>query len=180
MDFDELYQEHKDLVYNLALKYVQNIEDAEEISQDVFVAIFSGIDNFQHQAQLSTWVYKITINKSLDFIKAKKAKKRQGFLTSLFRPGGQEETSVQHSNYHDRFNHPGVQLESKEEVAFIMHCINQLPDKQKTALILHKLEEKSQVEIAKIMESTPKAVESLVQRAKGNLKKIMTKTRDSR
>lgn len=173
MDFDKIYQEHKNLVFNLALKYLRNQEDAEEVTQDVFVAIFKGIDQFNSQSQVSTWVYKITINKSLDFIKAKKAKKRQGFLSSLFRSGGQEAIFVQ-----DQFNHPGVQLESKEEVAMIMNCINQLPDKQKTALILHKLEDKTQVEIAEIMESTPKAVESLVQRAKSNLKKIMSSTKD--
>lgn len=173
MNFDEIYQEHKDLVYNLALKYLQNVEDAEEITQDVFVAVFAGIEKFNNKAQITTWVYRITINKSLDYIKAKKAKKRQGFLSSLFRLGTQEAIFVQ-----DQFNHPGVQLESKEEVAFIMNCINQLPDKQKTALILHKLEGKTQTEIAEIMQSSPKAVESLVQRGKTNLKKFMSSAKD--
>lgn len=173
MNFDKIYLDHKNLVYNLALKYLQNKEDAEEVTQDVFVAIFNGIDRFNNQSQISTWVYRITINKSLDYIKAQKAKKRQGFLSSLFRLGNQEAIFVQ-----DHFNHPGVELESKEEVGFIMNCINQLPDKQKTALILHKLEDRSQAEIAEIMESSPKAVESLVQRAKTNLKKIIASTRE--
>lgn len=73
------------------------------------------------------------------------------------------------------FDHPGVLLESKEEIESIYQCINQLPDLQKTALILHKLEDKSQKEIAEIMNSTPKSVESLIQRAKQNLKNIMIK-----
>lgn len=174
MNFDQLYKEHKDLVYNLALKYLQNIEDAEEITQDVFVKLFSKVDQFEERAQLSTYIYRITINCSLDYIKAKNAKKRVGFLSSLFRLGSQEAIFVQ-----DQFNHPGIELESKEEVAFIMNCINQLPDTQKTALILHKLEDKSQVEIAEIMETSPKAVESLIQRAKTNLKKIMNQAKDS-
>lgn len=173
MDFDQIYHEHKNLVFNLALKYLQNQEDAEEVTQDVFVAIFSKIESFNNQSQLSTWVYKITINKSLDYIKAKKAKKRQGFLSSLFSLGKEEAIFTQ-----DQFNHPGVQLESQEEVSFIMNSINQLPDKQKTALILHKLEDKSQTEIAEIMDTSAKAVESLVQRGKTNLKKIMDETRE--
>ncbi len=173
MDFDQIYQDHKNLVFNLALKYLQNREDAEEVTQDVFVAIFGGLENFKSQSQISTWVYKVTINKSLDYIKKKKAKKRQGFFASLFQPGSREATFQQ-----DNFNHPGVKLESKEEVARIMNCINQLPDKQKTALILHKLEGRTQVEIAEIMEVSAKAVESLVQRAKGNLKKIIDQAKE--
>ncbi|WP_258541133.1 RNA polymerase sigma factor [Parvicella tangerina] len=174
MNFDKIYQEHKDLVYNLALKYLQNIEDAEEVTQDVFVSIFKNYDTFNQDAEMTTWVYRITINKSLDFIKAKKAKKRLGFLSSIFKLSGQEAIFTQ-----DHFNHPGVQLKSKEEVAFIMNCINQLPDKQKTALILHKLEDRSQVEVAEIMNLSPKAVESLVQRAKVKLKKIMQQAKEN-
>ncbi|MCB9188307.1 MAG: RNA polymerase sigma factor [Flavobacteriales bacterium] len=173
MEFNQLYYDHKDLVYNLALKYLQNVEDAEEVTQDVFVSLFAKAEQFEQKAQMSTYVYRITINKSLDFIKARNAKKRQGFLSSLFRSGNQEAIFIQ-----DHFNHPGVELESKEEVSFIMNCINQLPDSQKTALILHKLEDKSQMEISEIMETTPKAIESLVQRAKNNLKKIMDQAKD--
>ena len=70
-------------------------------------------------------------------------------------------------------DHPGIQLEQKERLTYVFSCINQLPDKQKTALILSKIERKSQVEIAAIMNISPKAVESLVQRAKtGVLKKM--------
>jgi RNA polymerase sigma-70 factor (ECF subfamily) len=72
------------MVYNLALQYTQNIEDAEEVAQDVFVSIYNSIDKFQANSKLSTWIYRITINKSLDFIKAKKTKKRFAFITNLF------------------------------------------------------------------------------------------------
>jgi RNA polymerase sigma-70 factor (ECF subfamily) len=74
---------------------------------------------------------------------------------------------------HDRpsFNHPGVLLEQKESVELIFNHINQLPDNQKTALILYKLERKSLQEIAVIMDISTKAVESMIQRAKANLAK---------
>jgi RNA polymerase sigma factor (sigma-70 family) len=68
---------HKDLVYNLALSYVQNSEDAEEITQDVFIAVYQSISSFKAQANIKTWIYRIAINKSLDFIKAKKRQKRR-------------------------------------------------------------------------------------------------------
>lgn len=64
-------------------------------------------------------------------------------------------------------------MEEKEEIAKIFAAINQLADKQKTAVVLLKIEQKSQAEAAEIMNTTSKAVESLFQRAKLNLKKIL-------
>ncbi len=164
MSFEEIYHEHKKQVFNLALQYVQNIEDAEEITQDVFVNIHHSINNFKEESKISTWIYRITINKSLDYIKAKRRKKRFGFLTSLFYEDSGE---VKHDV--PNFDHPGVQLEHKEAIANIFLHINLLPPNQKTALILNKIELKSQNEIAEIMNISPKAVESLIQRAKANL-----------
>lgn len=74
MQLEEIYSMYKNKVYNLALQYVQNIEDAEEITQDVFVNIHLSLAQFKYNAELSTWIYKITINKSLDYIKMKKRK----------------------------------------------------------------------------------------------------------
>lgn len=153
-------------MYNLALQYVQNQEDAQEIAQDVFVAIYQSMHNFKGQSSISTWIYRITINKSLDFLKGKQRKKRFAFLTSLFYPDSNE---IQFEQAH--FDHPGVLLEHKESLEEIFKCINELPDAQKTALILTKIEQKPQMEVAEIMELSLKAVEGLLQRAKNNLAK---------
>lgn len=167
MQFVTLYNEHKKLVYNLALHYVQNQEDAQEITQDVFVATYLALNSFKHESTFKTWLYRITINKSIDFIKAKKRKKRFGFITSLFFENSNElKHDLADMNYH-----PGIKLEDKEALNRILSCLNELPDNQKTALILHKIEQKSQTEVAKIMNMSVKAIESLVQRAKTNLQK---------
>ncbi len=159
------------MVYNLSLHYVQNVEDAQEITQDVFVIIYQSLDAFEEKSSLKTWIYRITINKSLDFIKARQRKKRFAFITSLF---FDDSNDLKH-NPTDEHNHPGVQLEDKEALAILFNHINQLPDNQKTALILHKIEQKSQVEVAEIMNLSPGAVESLIHRAKTNLSKKITK-----
>lgn len=163
MTFEQIYHEHKNLVFNLCLQYVQNTEDAEEITQDVFVKIYESIDTFQHTARLSTWVYRIAINKSLDFLKAKKRKKRFAFFTSLFH----ENNALKHEQVN--FEHPGVTLEHKEKLRHLFTQINGLPANQKTAIILSKIEQKSQGEIAEIMQISAKAAESLIQRAKKSL-----------
>lgn len=167
MTFDEIYFEHYKMVFNLALQYVQNIEDAEEITQDVFVKVFDNLNTFKKQSSLKTWIYRLAINQSLDFIKAKKAQKRN-FLSSLF--------SINDSNFKfqpSNFNHPGIELEQKEACQKIFEAINQLSDNQKTALILLKIENKSQAETAEIMNLKVKALESLFQRAKNNLEILL-------
>ncbi len=150
----------------MALQYVQNQEDAQGITQDVFVAVYHSMRNFKEKSSISTWIYRIVINKSLDFLKAKQRKKRFAFLTSLFYP---DSTEIKYDSA--TFDHPGVQLEHKEAIAEIFKYINELPDAQKTALILTKIEQKSQAEVAEIMELSLKSVEGLLQRAKNNLSK---------
>ena len=72
MKFEQLYQQYVKLVYNLALQYCQNTQDAEEITQDVFVKVHEKLSTFKNQANVKTWIYRITINQSLDFIKTRK------------------------------------------------------------------------------------------------------------
>lgn len=149
------------MVYNLALNYVQNNEDAQEITQDVFVSVHQSLDKFRNESSITTWIYRITINRCLDHIKARKRKKRFGFVYSIF--GGAHDNEVK------GFDHPGVLLEQKHALEKIFRLINELPANQKTALLLSKTEQKSQAEIAEIMGLSAKAVESLIQRAKSNL-----------
>lgn len=166
MKFEEIYKQFSKLVFNLALQYVQNTEDAEEITQDVFLTVHQSLKLFQQNSEIQTWIYRIAINKSLDFIKAKNRKKRFAFITSLFHDDGNELKNLGHN-----FTHPGILLEQKEALESLFRHINALPDNQKTALILSKLEQKSQKEVAEIMNLSTKAVESLLQRAKTNLAK---------
>ncbi len=156
------------MVYNLSINYLQNHEDAQEITQDVFVAVYRSMDKFRNESSISTWIYRITINKCLDHIKASKRKKRISFFTSLF--GGEIS-----ENTFSAFDHPGILLEQKQAMERLFRCINGLPDKQKTALLLSKTENMSQAEIAEVMGLSVKAVESLIQRAKSNLSEILRK-----
>ena len=84
------------------MQHVQNSENAEEIAQEVFMAVHQSIKTFQENSQIQTWIYRIATNKSLDFIKAKKRKKRFAFITSLFYDDGNEL-----NNLSLNFNHPG-------------------------------------------------------------------------
>lgn len=160
----DLYQ---NMVYNTALGIVQNTEDADDITQEVFVQVFLSINSFKGESKLSTWIYRITISKALDLEKKKKRKKRFGFVQSLF---GNHDNELHQPV---EFDHPGVQLEKKERASELFKALKLLPDKQRIAFTLHKLEGQSHQEIAEIMETSLYAVESLMGRAKTNLKKIL-------
>jgi RNA polymerase sigma factor (sigma-70 family) len=162
-NFESLYDQYNVLVYNVALNYVQNSEDAEEITQDVFVQIYNSMHQFEEKAALKTWIYRITINKSLDFIKHKNSKKR------FFVFGKRSQNDFEILNV-TNFEHPGIVLENKENAEILFKAINQLNNNQKTAFILSKIDGQSNPEIAVIMELSISAVESLIFRAKTTLK----------
>ena len=163
-EFLERYQER---VYNTALSFVNDSSDAEELAQDVFLTVWSSISGFKGESALSTWVYRITVSKSLDLIRSRKSKKRFAFLSSL--------SSIRKEiKYHPvNWVHPGILQENKEKAAYLFTAIDQLPDNQKIAFTLSKLEQLSQKEIAEVMQINEGAVESLLQRAKQNLRKYL-------
>ena len=140
-------------MFNLALHYTNNIEEAEEITQDVFVKVFQHSKDFKQEADIKTWIYRITINQSLDYIKSKERKKRS-FWSNII--GSKD-----------------LEMENKEALKELMRKIYQLPEQQKTAIILLKIEDLSQREVAQIMNLSEGAIESLFQRAKSALKKML-------
>ena len=154
--FKELYYLFSNKVYTTALHYLQNIPDAEEVTQDVFLSIFNNASSFKGNSSVNTWVYRITVNTSLNFLKSRKRR------TFLFIDDYKKEIPD--------FEHPGIIEENKENAKLMYQAIDTLPDAQKTAFILGFIEEKPRKEIADIMEISLKAVESLLQRAKANLK----------
>ncbi len=152
------------MVYNLSLNYLHNQRDAEDATQDIFVKIHQRLGSYKQKSSLKTWIYKIGINHCLDVLKSRKRQKRFAFLTDLFYPNS---SVIKHDAA--TFDHPGVLLEQKEALEKVFKCIEQLPDKQKTVLILTKMEHQSIKEVAEIMGQTPKSIESLLTRARKNL-----------
>lgn len=171
--FKKLVDEWQDMVYNTALGIVQNADDADDITQEVFIQVYRSVSSFKGDSKFSTWLYRITLGKALDHEKKKKRKKRFGFVQSLFGADGEEQAHAV------EFEHPGVQLEKKERANELFNALKQIPDNQRIAFTLHKLEGQSYQEIAEIMNTTLYAVESLMSRAKANLRKELRKYYDN-
>ena len=163
-----LYEKYSIQIFNTILTFVKQKESAEELLQDVFITVYDKAYDFKFNSAVSTWIYKIAINKSLDFLRKKKAKKRFGIFTAIYR---KEETEPR-PELVEKTN-PGIQQEQKEEAKLLLKLINNLPEKQKVAFILTQVDGKTQKEVAEIMDISRKAVESLIRRAKDNLKKTL-------
>ena len=162
--FESIYQQYKHKVFNTAIGYLQNQEDAEEITQDVFVEIYHSLHTFRGEAGLGTWIYRLTVNKSLDHIRKRNRKKRSGFLRRILGSEPDHEAATD-------FIHPGVLLENKERSMYLFAALQKLPENQQTAFVLSRLEDLGNKEIAEIMNLSVGAVESLLSRAKENLRK---------
>lgn len=165
--FKVLVETKEMLIYNTVLGLLQNTEDAEDVTQDVFIKIFESIHQFKGESALSTWIYRVGVTTALEFIRRKKRKKRFGFLSPIL--GEDNEPTVNLADFH----HPGVELDQKEKAAILFKAIEQLPDNQKVAFVLHKVEGLSYQEVSEIMKTSLSAVESLLHRAKTNLKEIL-------
>lgn len=165
--FAQLIHEFQDKVFNKCMSFVPNKEDAEDIAQEVFVEVFNSIQKFKGNSKLSTWIYRITVNKCLEFIRKKSTKKRFAFFQSL----KVDETSIDRTSYFTEFNHPGILLENKEHSEVLYLAIDRLPDDQKIAFTLHKIDGLSYKEISEITKKSTPSIESLLFRAKKNLQK---------
>jgi RNA polymerase sigma factor (sigma-70 family) len=155
------------MVYNTALGILQNEEDAEDVTQEVFIKVFEAVSSFKGESKFSTWLYRITVSKAMDHIRKKKRKKRFAFIQSLY--GKHDEPLIDPPD----FFHPGISIENKENAAVLFKAMEQLPPNQKTAFVLNKVEGLSYQEIGEVMKISESAVDALLHRAKTNLKKIL-------
>ena len=109
--FSQLIDDYQQKVFSTCISFVPNKEDAEDIAQEVFVEVFNSISSFKGNSKLSTWIYRIATNKSLEFIRKKSTKKRFAFLQSIMG----NDIPADSTNYFTEMNHPGVLLENKEK-----------------------------------------------------------------
>ena len=165
--FEQLVAQYSNMVYNTALSMLQHQQDAEDVTQEVFVKVYQSIGGFSGNAHLSTWIYRITVNQCLDVEKKKSRKKRFSGVLQFFSSGLNESDQVVD------FHHPGIAMEKKEDAAMLFKALQQLNTKQRMVFVLNKLEGLKAKEIADIMHASESAIESLLTRANRQLKIIL-------
>lgn len=157
----------QDKVFRTCLGFVQNTDDAEDLTQDVFLSVIESLGSFRNEAQLSTWVYRIAVNKSLNHLNKRKTRNIFQTLESLFSKTGDTEN-------HDYVHNSVIENESRKEVSqMLKQALDQLPENQRIAFTLSKYEDLPNREIAAIMNISVSAVDALMHRAKLNLQKTL-------
>jgi RNA polymerase sigma-70 factor, ECF subfamily len=164
--FRLIVDRYQRFILNTCNKFVYDKETAEDLTQEVFIEIYKSINLFRMDSKLSTWIYRIAITKSLDLLKSRKRKKRSAVLKSLFGDDNMEEKI----SAPEELN-PQRELENQERFKILLLALNKLPENQRVAFTLSKYDELSYQEIADILGTSISAVESLIHRAKINLKK---------
>ena len=157
--FNELVSRYQQIVINTCYRFLLSKEDAEDVSQDVFVEVYQSISSYRAEAKLSTWIYRIAVTKCLDEIKKRNRKKR---ITSV----GKILHLDNLVNWIAGGERPDKALDTDETMKAVLRALDTLPDSQRVAFTLSKIEGYTNTEIAEIMNTTLLAVESLISRAK--------------
>lgn len=154
-------------VIKTAYHLLGNMEDAEDLSQEIFIEIIRALPSFRHQSRLDTWIYRITVNRSLNQLNKKK---RKEWLMQFSLQKLRQEN-------HPVFNTGDEAMEEESErnelTVMMYKALARLPKNQNIAFVLSKFEDKSYAEIADIMQVSISAVESLIHRARLNLQQTI-------
>ncbi len=156
--FTAFFNDYKELVFNTTLHLLQNEEESKDVMQDVFIDVFQSIDRFDERSSITTWLYRICINKSLNILRRRKLR------NAIFSGSGLFE-STQGGNW----VHPGVILENKEKAKKLYAAIAKLKNKEQVSFTLFHIQGLSQKEVAEITEQSISAVETQIFRAKQKL-----------
>lgn len=167
--FRILVERFRRKVISTSMGFIHSEADAEDIAQDVFLEVFSSIKKFRSGSSLSTWIYRITVNKSLNHIRSSKRHK----LISLFESfaGDEDKPSAEPASGSEYCPDDG--LKKSDQAKALEQAMNRLAPNQKTAFVLSRYDDLSYEEIADVMKTSVPAVESLIFRAKQNLQKSL-------
>ena len=163
-----LVDQFQPLVLRTSRGFVRNPEDARDIAQEVFIDILTNLSRFRAQSGLSTWIYRITVNRSLNFLRSNKNRQSRLNYSREDDEGGYSGT-LNLSDPHQK--NPAELLEQKEKAKALHDAIDSLPEKQRIAFTLVEYDDLSYKEIADIMQLSVSSVESLLFRARKNLQK---------
>lgn len=140
--FTVLVDRYKNLVFTLALKMLNNREEAEEVAQDTFIKVYNSLNNFKGDSKFSTWIYKITYNSCLDRLKKNKKEKTVSYLEDFDEHQAKAIEAVLDS------------IDENERNKAIQDCLEELPPEDAFLLTLYYFDGKSVDEISKVINAS--------------------------
>ena len=161
--FKVLIENYQDRVYYSVLNILHNAAEAEDTAQETFIQVYESISGFKEESSLATWIYRIAIRKALEKIRKHKNRQRLHSIVPWWMPSEEKSVDAAYLN-------PGINNENKEKATLVFKAISELPHNQRVAFTLIRVQGMKHEEVSEIMQLSIKAVESLLSRAKENLK----------
>lgn len=152
--FEELMSLYQGKLFNFISKMTASREDAEEITQEVFIKVYKNLYKYNNKWSFSTWIYRIAINTLRSEYRKVKNLKNVDYYTNI------PELPASFSDY------PDIAYEMKEQRIEVIKLIDELKEDQKTALLLRCMQDFSFKEIGDILGISPEAAKMKIQRAK--------------
>jgi RNA polymerase sigma-70 factor (ECF subfamily) len=156
--FRSIVSEHQDRIYRLCWSYVQNRDDRKDLYQNILIKMWKGLDSLQDKSSVSTWIFRLSVNTSIDYIR--RNKKHRSISSDI---------DITNVNIIDRTNDIEGNLILSENIKILHNFINQLSFIDKT-LIYFYLEDLKYREIAEILGISEKNVSIKLHRIKRLLK----------
>ena len=165
--FEQLVLENQNRAYSLALRLIGDREEAADLAQEAFVRAWQGLEQFQGGSSFATWVYRLTTNVCIDYLRKKKRREAVEPVVSLDDPdSGWAEPSTWERD-------PQRLLERSERGEALARGLDRLPDWQRRALVLRELSGLSYQEIGEALDIDLGTVKSRIARARLSLRIIL-------
>ena len=162
--FDELVERYSGMVWSLLTRFLGQSGVREDLVQEAFLRVVKAKDRYKPTARFSTYLYRIVYHLAIN------ETQRRRTLVSLDQPGENNDENTLGAALPGEEQEPSAELEREDGVAAVRAAVAALPESQRMALILAKYHETPYVEIAEVLDSTEKAIKSLVHRARERLR----------
>ncbi len=160
-DFETLVEKHSDFVYNVAFRVMGNPEEAEDVAQDAFLSAYRAYGRFEGKSQVTTWLYRITMNAAL--MRLRKTKKARTLT----------QTGIDDVEVVDWTSNPDKEAVNSELREKLQEGIDYLEPDLRAALVLRDVQGMSNSEAAEILDITVSALKSRLHRARVLVRKYL-------
>jgi RNA polymerase sigma-70 factor (ECF subfamily) len=166
--FEALVGRYEDKLYRLAMRFVRNETDAQEILQDAFLSAWRNLPTFEGRAQFSSWMYRVTVNAALMLLRSRN--RHPEVTVDDIEPSALNDAVVENGQMMrssaDWSQRPDEQLQSEEMRKHIQVSVDALPDGLRTVFLLRDVEELSTEDTAEMLGLSVPAVKTRLHRAR--------------
>lgn len=166
--FRILVEKYQPMIKGIALQMFERDEDQEDFMQEVFLRIYQALPEFRRKSKLSTWIYRIALNHALNLTRKNKWK---GWISESISKWGSNDKKDEAFTRLPATSGEGA--EQREMHRMLHKAIQQLPENQRIAFVMTRIDGMSYAEVAQVMNLSESAVDSLTQRARQNLRKYL-------